>query len=826
MLSEILSDVRFGARKLVRTPGFTIVAVVMLALGIGANAAVFSFIDAILLKTLPVADPGRLVMLGPGAMGIMGRSTVPQKEVFSYAQLEALSERHDVFTEVAASPTSMAYVTVGLPDAAGATARAACQLVSGRYFQMLGLIPFAGRWITAEDEARSGGNAVAVLSYAYWQNEFDGNRGALGETIILQGKPFQIIGVAPPAYRGHIIETPADFWVPLTSQPAITQRESMLTGPTRVGVYWLNIMARLAPNVTLEQAEDAVNAEIVRVHETVPDGDELVDFHVELTPAASGLSSLRQMLKQPLLLLNAGTALLLLIVCGNLANLLLARASDRRSEVGIRLALGAGRAKLIRELLSESVLLAAVGTALGIVVASWLMPLIRSLVGQMRGPNAIEVQLDYRLMAFAAAVGVGTIVLFGVAPALWSARSGAGLLVGARRTASATGGPIGAKNALVASQAAFSLLLLSCSGLLFQTLGELRSADVGFDAANVLFYELNPRRIGMPPDGQDDLRREILRRLEGNPYIAAASFAEDVPLSGNARSITTSVDGYESSPEENMNILQFTVSGGYFDTYAIPLLAGRTFEASDQYADVCIVSQEFADRFFAGRSPIGGVVHTGDETFRIIGVSGDVRQVSLRDDPPAMIYHPANGYNGYLERLVFETRGDAERAGQLVREAVVAVAPTMPIDNAPSPSQMMIDRSSKVEELLSTLTAVFAGLALLLAALGVYGLFSYAVRQRSGEFGVRQALGANHNDVVRLVMRQAGLVLASGALVGLAASLFATRILAGILYGVSPTDPWTFGISFAVLIAAGLVAAYAPARRAASVNPADLLRLD
>ena len=825
MLSEILSDLRFGARRLRRSPGFTLVAVAMLALGIGANAAIFSFIDALLIKTLPVTDPASLVVFGEGGAGGVGTGDMPQTDSFSYEQLLAFEQRDDIFSRVAASPTFISTVAVGDPGPDGSVDNAQGQLVSGEYFDMWGIAPFAGRWIGPQDNLPSSDGRVLVLSYSYWQRRLNAEPTILGQTLTLQDQPFQIVGIAPPSFQGHYLDQTADMWIPLVAQPTITQRASMLVPDPlqpQYTRYWLELLGRLAPGVTLQQAEQLVNGEILRVQRAAG-GSEPSNYHLPLTPAGQGISALRRSLGQPLILLYGAAALLLLIVCANLANLLLARASDRRGEIGVRLALGAGRVRLVRQLLAESALLAAAGAALELAVAAWLMPVIRGMVGQMRGPNQIDVALDSRVLLFAAFVSTATVLLFGLAPALWSLKHGRSV---------ALGGPEGAsiqsrsqsfmKGALVAGQAALSLFLLCCTGLLLQSLIELRSVDTGIATHNLYYFRLDTRTAQL--QDHDAFRVAAIQQTAGIPGLESLSFIGSTPLSGNFASSTTEILGYEPAPDENMNLIYDHVTPGYFAALQIPLITGRLLTSTDRDDSVCVVSQAFAARFFPDDSPVGQTLRNREEELLIVGVVGDVRQINLRDDPRPMVYRASAGYEQPLTTLLFRTAGDSVSIGSRIREVLLAAAPGISVPRTPTLLTDFIDRGTRVESLLSELVAAFAGLALLLAALGVYGLFSYSVRQRSGEFGVRQALGANRSDVIRLVMQQAGLVLASGAAVGLVASLFATRILSGILYGVSPTDPWTFAISFAVLIAAGLIAAYAPARRAAAVNPADLLR--
>lgn len=822
MLGETLTDLRLSLRALGRSPGFAATAVGTLALAIGANTAVFSFIDSLLLKSLAVEEPGRLVSVGPGGSGSVGISDAPQTDHFSYPQLEALREL-DVFSSVAASPTFMTTVFIGERVSPDNVQRAQCGLVSGEYFSMVGIRPLAGRLIEpVDDDVRSGGSRVVVLGETYWRRELGGDPELIGETILIQDESFTVIGVVPASFSGHYLETPADLWTPLSTQPVITRRDSLFDKRGRFTNYWLDIVGRLAPGVPKDQAEQAVNAAMLRVHEA-DGGEELRDFRIRLFPAGRGMSALRPQMEKPLLLLWGGTALLLLIACANLANLLLARGADRRREIGVRLALGAGRTRLLRQLLSESLILAAGGVAAGLATAAWLMPTIEAMVARMRRPNLLEASFDWRVAAFAAGLGLATVVLFGAAPAWWSVKTSLLKALSGGRGTAADVGHARAKKALIAGQFALSLILLSSTGLLIRTLGELRAVDIGIEPESVLYFGINPRGAGMPADGQDRMRRQILSRVEQLPGIEAAAFTAAFPLGGSYSTSTTQIDG-EDPESQDVNVLNVRTTPGYFDALGIPLLAGRDFEDNDRFDQVAVVNQAFADRFFPSSSPIGHTLSTGPTPQRIIGVVGDVRQRNVRDEPPPMFYRPATGFEGYLGRLIFRVRGSGEEQGRAVRAAVREIAPEMPIGRTPGRLTETIGRTAALEKLLGELTGGFAALALLLAALGVYGVFNYSVARRTGEFGLRQALGAERGDLIALVLRQAAAVLAAGAAVGLVGSLFAGRLLSGILYGVGPQDPTALAGALAALTTAGLAAAYRPALRAANVSPAEALR--
>lgn len=817
---------RFALRTLRRSPVFASVSIAVLALAIGANSAVFSFIDALLVRSLPVAEPERLVSLGPGLTSSFGMSDSPQDDSFSYEQLEALREFDGVFSSISATPTFGSRVTVGERTSSTRPARAQCDLVDGEYFRMLGIQPLAGRWIEPEDDQiSSGGARVVVLSHGYWTRRFGGDLGALGQTILLQDEPFTVIGVAPQSFTGHVPERPVDVWVPLAAQPGITRRESLFVGRNRQMSYWLNVFGRLAPGVSAPQAEEAVNQVVLRVHETYGDGEISEDFRVQVLPVGRGISSLRDRLARPLNLLWAGTGLLLLIACANLANLLLARAAERRREIGVRIAIGAGAARLLRQLVAESLILAAAGVALGLAVADGLMPVMHQMVGELRGSSELATALDGRVVTFAAAVGLATLLLFGAAPAWWALRSGlASALAGGRGAVSVSRGQTRAKNLLIASQVALSLVLLSATGLIMRTLGELKAVDLGVEPENVWALNVSPRASGVSAEGQDEMRRAILAEVAPIREIQSVAFADGAPFTGNHSSSTLRIEGYEPAEQEDMNVIVSQATPAYFDVLDVPLVEGRLFRNDDQADQTGLVNEAFAARFFPNRSAVGGVIIHRDERLQIVGVVGGVRQVDVREAAPPILYRTSHGSPAFQDTLLFRTRGDVPPPTAAMRQAIERIAPQMPVSRTPTPISQILDRAAALERLLGKLTGAFAALALLLASLGIYGVLSHGVARRTGELGLRQALGADARELTAMVLRQASAVLAGGAAVGLVGSWFAGKLLAGVLFGVAPADPWALGAALAALMTAGLAAAYLPSRRAARVSPAEALR--
>jgi predicted permease len=834
-MTALLQDLRFAVRAFARAPGFALIAIVTLAIGIGANTAIFSFVQALLLRPLPVQAPAQLVSLGPGAAGVTGTGDRPQTDHFSYAQYQALREDNDAFETVAAGATFSVGTTVHAPQADPADAEVrSTQLVSGEYFALLGLQPALGRLLDESDNTAPGANPVAVISHTYWTSRLDARPGAVSSTLILQGVPFQIVGIAPPRFIGHAPDNPADLWVPLTMQPQLTRRESMLLPFARSQMFWLNILARLRPGVSIEQAEARLNVRMQQIFLAGYGGDvspdlraDLETIHIELAPAGAGLSAMRAKLRAPLTLLWAATGLILLIGCANLANILLARASDRRREISIRRALGAGGGRVVRQMLTESALLAVVGGAAGIALASWLIPTLKTALSDIQGPNRVEVGLDGFVLAFSCAVSALTVLLFGLAPALWAARRNVseGLKAGARGATPSRGHAF-AKAALVAGQTTLSVVLLAGAGLFLRTLAELRAVDLGIDPDNVIALRTNGRRAGLPPEGDDATRRLVLQRIRQIPAVVEAAVTTDSPVSGNYSSTTVQVSGYQPAPDESTPAVYKIVSDGYFELLGIGLVEGRMMDERDRYDQACFVSAAFARRYFHDRDPIGGVIDSGDRKCAIEGVVEDVHEVQIRGEPSQIVYRPALGYGDFLPVLLARVAGEPASASEAIRAAFAEAAPALPVNRGFSTLRSVVDRALTVERLLGRVTTVFAAVALLLAAIGLFGLLSYVVRQRTAEIGLRQALGATQRDVLILTIRQGATPVLLGAIAGLAGAVALGRGIQGMLYAVQPTDAVALGSALAALLAAGFLAALLPARRAARIQPTEALRQD
>lgn len=826
----MLEEVQVAVRTLRRHPGFFAIATITLAVGTGANTAVFSLFEALVLRTLPVVRPGELAVLGPGAIGVFSRSDGPQEEVFSYAQFEALRENSGgVLTDLAAVPTFSSTVYWGGPTAPGAELRRApCLLVTGTYFPMLGVRPFLGRLLGPSDSGAPGSNPVAVLSHAFWADRMGADPHAIGSTIRLHGAPYEIVGIAEPSFRGHTLESRPAIWVPMSMQAEITRSPSRLQRGMPVETFWLNILMRLKPGVNFAQAESALNVRLQQVFlEHAGEGisqehkAHLERLRIVVTPMATGMSRIRNQARRPLMLIWASTALLLIVACANLGSLLLVRATERRHEFAVRKALGAGRGKLLRPLLGESAILACAGTMAGCVLAYWLIPVLRNWAGELRGAYSV---LDTRLagpeLSFAASMGILTVLLFGMVPSLWASRATPGdALKGEASHATSPTADIRVRSALVAGQFAVALVLLSSAGLFLRTLTELRAADLGFDPSNVIGIHLDPRGGGFPAESQPMMRRRILDRVLRIPGVESAAFTGSLPLEGNYGQRTISVSGYVPAKEEDMNIIHVQASPTYFETLGIPLIRGRIPSHGDSRQ--VVVNQAFADRFFPDGPALGGVI--GEEN-RIVGVVSNVRHLNPREDPPPLVYQSTGDYEGFTDTLAVRSSAIPEIMAKAVRDAVRTQVPGMPVGRGHSTAEGYFDRVVAHERILARLIGAFACVALFLSGVGLFGVCSQIVRSRTAEIGVRMALGATRRQVQTLVFGRAASVLACGAVIGLAGAVGAGRLISGMLFEVQPFEWETLGSASIAVAICGCIAATVPAVRAGRVSPSEALR--
>ena len=845
-IQDLIQDLHFGLRMLRNSPGFTGVAVLTLALGIGANTAIFSLINTVMLSTLPVQNPEQLVVLkwrarhNPGTRnssfwgGCPGENTFSNSGAsscsFSYPEYVRISSNRDVFSGVFGfvPPSGVSDITVN-----GQTSQARGDFVSGDFFSTLRVEPAAGRLLGPLDDI-SGAPPAVVLSYGYWQSRFGSDPLAVGKTILLNGIPFTVAGVAAPRFVGLETGVPRQFWVTLASRYRIDQRFSK-EQETDVKSLWIQMMARLRPGVTIRQAEAAINTTFASSVTSGPDPLFKAELQprIELPSASRGLASLRDEFSKPLFVLMAAVGLILLIACANVAGLMLARATAREKEMAVRFALGAGRPRILRQLLTESLMLAISGGGIGILFAYWgANSLAVFLANSGDGSWEISVKPDLRILAFTVGVSCLVGILSGIAPALHG--SCVDLIPslkerGNKSKSSIRGGPrrLGLGAVLVVAQITVSILVLAGAGLLVRTLVNLRNTKTGFDAGNVLLFDIDARLTGHKDSELGSLYREIQRQLATVPGVVSASYSSTTLLSG--AEITTTLRITNAPVQSGINVSELPVGADFFQTMRIPVLTGRTFSAADyensSKPQPMVINQSFARRFFGKQEPLGRLLSEGDTKtpdYEIVGVVGDTKYDSLRKEIGPTAYFPMGPEPGSFE---IRTAMDPKPLIPTVRHVLTEVDSNLVLLNAKTQIEQ-IDQALYQERMLASLSSVFGTLAIALACIGLYGLLSYEVTRRTHEIGVRMALGAEQRNVLRLVIGKGIALAAFGIIAGIAAAFSLTRYVESFLYGVRPIDPWTFTGVAVLLFAVALVACYVPARRAARVDPMVALRYE
>jgi len=818
-MEHLWQDVRYGARQLLNQRGFTAVAVLTLALGIGANVAIFNTLDALLLKELPVTHPEEIYQVLSDRDG---------NSIFSNPLWEQVRDRQTVFSGV------FAWSTPTFNLARGGEVRNARGLwASGEFFSTLGVRPQIGRLLTAADDHRDGNNAVAVLGYSFWQREYGGSADVIGHDIFLDGHPFQIVGVAPRQFFGMTVGNTFDVAVPLTSERIVRGENSALDRRT---TWWMYVAGRLKPGTTPAQADAGLAVISKAIFEATVNPTSAEQYQKEYAnrlaktrPAGTGVSYLRRRYEKALWLLMGIVSLVLLIACANIANLLLARAAARQKEMGVRLALGASRLRLIRQLLTESLLIAAAGTLAAAPLSALASRLLVQQISPARSQWFLELTPDWRVMGFIAGVALLTTILFGLAPALNATRVS---LAEAMKQADATERRqrFGLGRLLVVAQVAVSMVLVAGAALLLHTFYNLASVDTGFEANRVLLVELDIRRVQTAPEGRLLLYDQLLRQMRGLPGVTAASQSDITPISGSSWNGDVEVPGYVKKSREDSVSFFNSVAPDYFRTMGTPLLAGRDFAASDvkNAPKVAIVNDAFAAKFFPGRNPVGEQYFEtppGRPRFatQIVGLVKSAKYQSLREEPLPTVYIPcAQQDASAYTNLLLRTPSDPSVLVPLVNDAITKITPQAALHFTTLNAQ--VDDSLRQDRLLAMLSGVFGGLALLLSAVGLYGLLAHSVARRRREIGIRMALGSTPQGVLRLILGDGLRLATAGALLGILASLAATRVLATFLYGVDADDPFTLGVAGALLVAIAAMACASAARRAARIEPWAAIR--
>jgi predicted permease len=836
LLESILQDLRYGLRTLLRNPLFAGAIIATLALGIGANTAIFTLLDVVVLRRLPVDRPEELYVFGSWhGEGSMVSDGAPERHtaLFSHPLYRDFHETSDVFSELAAVSSYAIWAYLRPDDSAGGAQLEAAEtrLVSGSFFETLGVRAARGRTIGPEDDRVPGAHPVAVLSHAFWASHLGARPDAVGRPLRMNGMLYTVIGVTPPDFRGVTAGGPTDIWVPLAMQAQLERDDSTLGDRN---VMWLRIIGRLPAAVSREQAEGRTNDLFHRLValETGTEVTSEAQLQIErltthLAPFAKGFSRLRDGYSRPLLVLMAVVALVLLIACANVGNLLLARASNRQREVAVRLALGAGRRRLVRQLLTESLLLALLGGAAGLLVAHWILAFLLSLISA--GPT-LDVDLDLRILAFTFGVSVVTALLFGLVPARRASRVEVDPALKSQTVIS--GEPLrgfSLRRSLVISQVALSLLLLVVAGLFLRSLQNLRGQELGFRPEGVLAASIDPQGGGYTSEELPGLYRDLVERLEALPGVDSASLAHYGLLTGSRRVLEVSVSGYTPPSDEAAQVETVFVTPGYLDTIGAPLLAGREPDERDREGAprVAMVNEAFARHFFGTESPLGKRFGTdGEESSQEIEIVGVVRDLKVHDlwsETPRVAYLPVAQNMSPLYAL--HVRASATLPISRLKQTVAEVAPDLPVLSVRSLEEQ-VERSLRQERLLSQLTGFFGLLALVLAAVGLYGVLAFGVARRTNEIGIRMALGADPGQIRATVFASAMRWVGAGIALGLAAALAAGRLLSSLLFGLGAIDLPTLAGTTGVLLVVAAVAAFGPAWRASHLDPVRALRYE
>ncbi len=838
----LMQDLHYGWRSLSRTPAFFIVAVLSLALGIGANTAMFSLLNSAVMKALPVRDPQQLVILtDPTASGVGIGSQNGERGLLSYPEFEDLQQRANLFTGLFAvqSEVDTWHARLG----GGASEEIHGKLVSGTYFSVLGVQPQIGRFFDAAADSEIGGAPYAVLSDSFWERRFGRDPNVLGKTVTIQRTAFTVIGVTARGFLGETVGQGPDIWLPLSMELQVQPGRDWLhplPNPTEK-VMWLHVFGRLGPGVTIAQAQAQANSvfkqSLSMSYESLSAAAKrrFMDQKLRLQPAATGASNIRQQFVEPLFVIFAAVGAVLLICCANLTNLLLARANSRRREITVRLALGANKGRVIRQLLTESLILSLFGAIGGLLLASGGARLLLRMASTPTDPIQIDPALDLRVLLFTAAVAVLTTLIFGLVPAIRAARADINsTLREGSRGLTATLSRLRLGKLIVIAQIALSLVLLIGAGLFLRTLLNLESVNLGYSRDNLLLIRVDGLSAGYKDQRLVTLDQQLLDKFRNVPGVRRATFSENGLFSGTESGDEISVEGYTPHGKKDRGARWDQIGPDYFSSLGIPLLLGREITGRDQQGGlrVCVINEAFAKLFFADRNPLGKHItdQYGDNhvVFEVVGVAKDSRDHALRGEiPPRFFVAAAQAFDGAPPAVNFEIRTAANPNSMLgtLRRAVQQMDPNLSILSARSLGELVDNRLGQ-DRLIANLTAIFGGLALVLAAIGIYGILAYGVSQRTNEMGIRMAVGAQSRNVIAMILRETLVILSIGLIAGLAVSIGVTRLIASRLFGIHAMDPLVLGSAVVVMSAIGLLAAYGPAWRASRIDPITALRYE
>jgi predicted permease len=858
-MNNLWQDIRYGLQMLVKNPGFTAVAVLTLALGVGANTALFSVVDEVLLKKLAVQEPDRLVLLtwtsskefSPGGYtGNTSRDPVTGLTVrtsFPYPSFVRLREQQSALSDVFAFGSVSFNV-----NADGQADVAEGQAVSGNYYAALGVPAFLGRMISDSDD-QAGARPVAVLSHRFWQRRFGSDMSVVGKQVNLNNVAFTIIGVTPAQFRGTSqVGSSQDVSIPIAWEQQVSGERSRMKG---AGIYWLRIMGRLKPGATAAQVQagfESVFLQSVLDHRQARQTQIMADSkkpgpikpldpkdypRLSLESGSQGEMNTRRYYARPLRLLFGVVILVLLIACANVANLLLVRASARQKEIAVRLALGASRSRLIRQLLTESVLLSIISGAVGVLFALWIKDGLLAVTDWSGSETALNPRLDLRVLGFTFGLSLLTGIVFGLVPALRATRLDLTPALKDSGRSSSTASRSFLSKSLVVVQVSVSLLLLIGAGLLVRTLVNLQRVDSGFNANNLLIFSVNPNLIGYKEERLVGLYQQMFERLEAVPGVRSVTFSR-MPLLGQGSSsrsmyLPSATAGPDGTVKQTGELYLHQVRENFLETMEIPLLMGRSLTAKDdaRAPKVAVVNQTFARKYFANENPIGkrfGFDSEKTSDVEIVGLARDTKYTRQRDEIQPTAYLPWLQELGSVGAATFEVRttGDPESAISSIRQAVREVDGSLPLNNIKTQIEQA-EETLVMERLFAKLLTLFGLLAQQLAAIGLYGVLAYSVSQRTHEIGIRMALGADRSKVLRMILKQGMVLTLVGVALGVGGAYVLTRYLESLtsmLFGIEPRDPWTFGLAAALLTLVAFVACLLPARRATRVDPMIALR--
>jgi predicted permease len=837
-MAHLIADLRYAVRSLRKVPLFTAIAVLSMAFGIAANTAVFTLVDQVVLRALPVVRPGELVQVSAPDTESYGGGMGDGTEL-SYAMYKDLRDHNAVFAGMFCRMQTGLTITAG-----GRSELVSSELVSGSFFPQLGVRPAIGRLFTAGEDKAAGGHPVAVLGFNYWMSRFAGDRAIVGRSITVNGHPLEVIGVVEARFEGLDLGQPPQVYVPITMQPQMGP--AWLQFETR-RFRWVQVFARLREGMAAEHARAGLQplyqsllrqeaADAAFATASADTRKRFLDGRLKVEDASRGHSNLRSQITTPLMILMAIAVAVLLIVCANVANLLIARGAARHRELALRLAVGASRRQIVRLLLVESLVLSIAGAILGVVLASWGAQLLLGFFITPESSLAVTADPDLRILAFASLLAIVTAMLSGTIPAFRSTH------VDLAPTLKGSGGAVVSeqprlRKTLVVAQVALSFLLLIGAGLFLRSLQNLMAVDPGFRTERVLTFSVNPSLAGYNAEASREFSRTLLDAVSRMPGVSSAAYAFQSLLGGGGWGMGFTIEGYQPPAGESAGSMVNAVSPGYFGAMGIPLLAGREFDMRDDRVlpapegwpyRVAVVNQTFVQRYFKGANPLGRHIGIGTDpgtpmAIEIVGVARDARYTGIREDPRPQVFVPYRQTTMENITAYVRTDRDPDAVMQSIRRAVTAIDPRVPIYGVATMDDL-VQRSVVNERLIAGLSITLSTIATLLAVVGLYGVIAYTVTRRTREIGIRMALGALGSQIAGAVLREAGTLVVVGLGFGFGAAWWLGRYVQSQLYGITPADPGTIALAAAALATVGAVAALVPARRASRVSPMSALR--